>query len=130
MTARIVAQSSVLLSRDVPAAISYWCDVFGFSLGNAFGEPPGFAILRRDGAYVMLGATDSPIVPRRNQRESLFDAYFWVDDAQKAFTEMTARGANVDYGPDQQPYGVLEFGLTDPDNHLIGFGQVLDSSSS
>lgn len=129
MTARIVAQSSVMVSRDVPAAIRHWCGVFGFVLDNSFGEPPSFAILRRDGAYVMLGATDTPVVPRREQRAGLFDAYFWLDDAVSAFDEMKARGARIDYAPCLQSYGVLEFGLLDPDNHLIAFGQVMPSSS-
>jgi predicted enzyme related to lactoylglutathione lyase len=124
---KILAHSGVLLSRDVPRAIRHWRDVYGFSVDNTFGEPPSFAILKRDGAYMMLGATDQPIAPRRTQRESLFDAYFWVDDAEAAFTACVARGATVDYEPHLQPYGVLEFGLLDPDDHLIGFGQVIDA---
>ena len=125
--ARILAHSGVLLSRDILRAAHHWRDVFGFSIDNTFGEPPTFAILKRDGAYCMLGASDQPIVPRRSQRESLFDAYFWVDDAKAEFASATERGARVDYEPCLQPYGVLEFGLIDPDDHLIGFGQVIET---
>jgi predicted enzyme related to lactoylglutathione lyase len=127
---RILAHSSVLTARDVARAMHHWRDIFGFSIDNTFGEPPTFAILKRDAAYVMLGATDQPITPRRMQRESLFDAYFWVDDAKAEFAVSLARGAKVDYEPYLQPYGVLEFGLIDPDDHLIGFGQVLESDNS
>lgn len=128
--ARILAHSAVLLSPDVMRTAQHWRDVFGFSIDNTFGEPPTFAILKRDGAYIMLGATDQPIIPRRMQRESLFDAYFWVDDAQAEFMACKARGARIDYEPHLQPYGVLEFGLLDADDHLIGFGQIVAGENS
>ncbi len=122
---RIVAHSGVLLARDVLSAATYWRDVYGFSIDNTFGEPPTFAILKRDEAFVMFGLTASAITPRRDQRESLFDAYFWVDDVRAEYEAQRARGAKVDYEPYRQPYGVLEFGVIDPENYLIGFGQVL-----
>ncbi|MGL5447055.1 MAG: VOC family protein [Rhabdaerophilum sp.] len=127
---RILAHSGVLLSRNVGHAMRYWRDVYGFTVDNSFGEPPSFAILKRDGAFVMIGATEQPTIPRRMQRESLFDAYFWVDDAQAEFNLRLSLGAKVDYEPHLQSYGVLEFGLIDPDNHLIGFGQVIDAEPS
>ncbi len=126
--AEITAHSGVLLSNDVMRTARYWRDIFGFSIDNTFGDPPTFAILKRDGAYAMFGLTAQPITPRREQRESLFDAYFWLDDANAEFAACKARGARVDYEPYLQPYGVLEFGLLDPDNHLIGFGQVIDNA--
>lgn len=126
--ARIIAHSGVLLARDVTRTARHWRDVFGFLIDNTFGEPWTFAILKRESAYVMLGATDQPITPNRERRESLFDAYFWVDDARGEFAARLALGAKVDYEPYLQPYGVLEFGLIDPDNHLIGFGQVLETA--
>lgn len=127
--ARILAHSGVLLSRDVTCTMHHWRDVFGFSIDNTFGDPPSFAILKRDGAYLMLGASEEPVVPHRTRRESLFDAYFWIDDAKAEFAQMQGRGAKVDYEPYLQPYGVLEFGLIDPDDHLIGFGQVVERAS-
>ena len=35
------------------------------------------------------------------------------------------RGALIDYDLGEQPYGVLEFGIQDLDDHDIGFGQDL-----
>lgn len=122
--AGIIAQSSVMLCRDMPEAIAFWRHVLGFVVENTFGEPPGFAIMQRDGAWVMLGATDAPVSLLRDGREGLFDAYFWVTDAAAEFERQADRGGKPDYGPCLQPYGVLEFGMLTPDNHLIGFGQV------
>ena len=122
--AGIIAQSSVMLCRDMPEAIAFWRHVLGFVVDNTFGEPPGFAIMQRDGAWVMLGATDAPVSLLRDGREGLFDAYFWVTDAAAEFERQADRGGKPHYGPCLQPYGVLEFGMLTPDNHLIGFGQV------
>jgi hypothetical protein len=129
MTGRIVAQASILLSRDVTAAMVHWRDVFGFSIDNTFGEPPSFAILKRGPAFVMLGASTTPVIPRRQQRESLFDAYFWVDDARAEFETLRGRGAVIDDEPYLQPYGVLEFGVIDLDDHLVGFGQTIENTA-
>jgi catechol 2,3-dioxygenase-like lactoylglutathione lyase family enzyme len=125
--ADIIAQSSVLLCRDVPEAMAFWRDVMGFAVDNTYGDPPGFAIMHRDGAWVMLGATDATVKPLREGREGLFDAYFWVNDASAEFERQKGQGGKSDYGPCLQPYGVLEFGMLTPDNHLIGFGQVIAS---
>ena len=122
---RIVAQSAVLLSQDLGLALPYWRDVLGFSIDSTWGDPPGFAILKRDGAFVMIGASKAPFHPRRHLRESLFDAFFWVDDAASEFGTFRSRGAKIEYEPYLQPYGVLEFGILDRDDQLIGFGQVI-----
>ena len=124
---RITAQAGVLLCRDVPASLAYWTEKLGFAATGTWGEPPQFAILRRDGARVMLGqaADGHAIVPHWRARPALWNAYFWVDDAEALFAEMQARGATIDYELCTQPYGVREFGVRDLDEQDIGFGQVI-----
>ncbi len=128
---RITAQAAVLLVRDVPASIAYWTDKLGFEATGTWGDPPEFAILKRDGARVMLGQAraEQPIVPFWKMRPSLWNAYFWVDDAKATFAEMKAQGATIDYELCLQPYGVLEFGVRDLDDQDIGFGQVIEASA-
>ena len=111
------------------AAMGHWRDVFGFLIDNTFGEPPSFATLKRGPAFVMLGASITPVIPRRQQRESLFDAYFWVDDARAKFVALRRRGAAIDYVPHLQPYDVPEFGVIDLDDRLVGFGQTMGNSA-
>jgi hypothetical protein len=64
-TARITGQAAVLLVRDVSASIAYWKDKLGFGNPSTWGEPPGFAILNRDHARIMLGKAnaDHTIIP-------------------------------------------------------------------
>lgn len=127
--ARISEQASVLVARDVSAAIDYWVEKLGFAVRGRWGEPVGFAILERDGARVMLGQAkpEAEITPYWKQRDGLWNAYFWVDDARTRYHEMTARGAVIDYDLCTQPYGVLEFGVRDLEGHDIAFGQVVEA---
>lgn len=101
-----------------------------FLIDNTFGEPPSFAILKSGPAFVMLGASTTPVIPRRQQRESLSDAYFWVDDARAEFETLLEHGAVIDDEPYLQAYGVLEFGVIDLDDHLVGFRQTIENTAS
>lgn len=76
----------------------------------------------------MLGQVDAPekIVPHWKIRDKTWNAYFWVDDAERLYGEMKAKGAHIDYELCIQPYGCREFGIQDLDGHDIGFGEVLD----
>jgi len=124
---KITASAPVLLVRDVVASANYFRDSVGFAYDQFYGHPPDFCIARRDGHYLMLAqATDpSDIKPYWKMRDMLWNAYFWVDDADALYEEMKSAGAKMDYGPCTQPYGVREFGIQDLDGHDIGFGQIL-----
>jgi hypothetical protein len=39
--------------------------------------------------------------------------------------EFVRRGARIDYGLCEQPYGCREFGVQDLDGYDIGFGQTI-----
>jgi uncharacterized glyoxalase superfamily protein PhnB len=52
-----------------------------------------------------------------------------VSDVAALYAEMKQRGAIIDYGLEDQPYGVREFGVRDPDGHDIGFPQAVENSA-
>jgi uncharacterized glyoxalase superfamily protein PhnB len=126
---QILEQAAVLLATNVSASISYFQDKLGFKATGTWGEPPEFAILKRDGCRLMLGKVKAgqDITPYWKQRDGLWNAYFWVRDAKALFEEMKQAGAIIDYELETKPYGVLEFGIRDLDGHDIGFGQDLDT---
>jgi uncharacterized glyoxalase superfamily protein PhnB len=125
----IQRQASVLVVSDIRPAIAYWNDKLGFGTHGSFGEPVQFAIMERDRAYVMLRQAPAGhvIVPYWKVGDGLWNAYFWVDAVDALFDEIKARGATIDYGLCDQPYGVRDFGVRDPDDQGIGFGQVIGS---
>lgn len=125
--AKIIAHAPILMVRNVPASVAYWVDKVGFTVGGMWGEPPDFAILRRDSAHLMLSQVraEDTIVPHWRMRDQMWNAYFWVDDARAMYDEMKSRGATIDYELGEKPYGVLEFGIQDLDDQDIAFGQDL-----
>lgn len=125
--AKLISSAPVLFVRDVQAAAEHYRDAMGFAFDRFWGEPPSFVILGRDGLHVMLKSVDdhAAIVPRWQVSDSLWDIYFWVDDVEALYRDFVGRGAKIDYGLCDQPYGCREFGTQDIDGHDIGFGQVL-----
>jgi hypothetical protein len=126
---KLSASAPVLLVTDVVASANYFRDACGFTYEGFFGEPPSFCICCRDRHYLMLALAPDPskIVPLWKIVDCMWNAYFWVDDADTLYAEMKANGARMDYGPSTKPYHVREFGIQDLDGHDIGFGQVLES---
>ena len=126
-TARLIGSAPVLFVRNVYATAEHYRDTMGFSFGKIWGEPPSFTILKRDDMYVMIKQIEdhNRIVPHRTVSAGLWDMYFWVDDVDALYKEFVERGAKIDYGLCNQPYGCREFGARDIDGHDIGFGQVI-----
>jgi hypothetical protein len=83
-------------------------------------------ILQRDGMSVTLRQAADPkhVVPHGTVSDKLWNIYFWVSDEETLYHEFIGRGAKIDYGLCDQPYGCREFGTQDLYEHDIGFGQV------
>jgi predicted enzyme related to lactoylglutathione lyase len=126
-TPRLSASAAVLLVRDVVAAANHYRDALGFSYERFWGEPPAFVILHRDGCYLMLGQAEKPehVVPHWTVSDNLWNVYFWVKDVDALHAEFVRRGARIDYGLCNKPYGCREFGIQDLDGHDIGFGESI-----
>lgn len=126
--ARITEHAPILFASDLSQTITYWVEKVGFRTTGVWGDPPDFAIMIRDDAHLMLSQSPAghEIVPHWKIKDKLWNAYFWVDDARAMFDELVERGATIDYHLCEQPYGVLEFGIQDPDGHDIAFGQDLN----
>jgi predicted enzyme related to lactoylglutathione lyase len=124
---KLTASSAVLLVKDVVKAAKHYRDAMGFAYERFWGEPPSFVILYRDGMYLMLKQVEDArhVIPHWTVSEQLWDAYFWVSGVDALHAELVRRGAKIDYGPCDQPYGCREFGAQDLDGHDIGFGEVM-----
>lgn len=123
----LTASAPVLLVRDIVAAAHYYRDALGFSFDRFWGEPPNFVILKRDGFSLMLNQPqpDVAIVPHWKVSPRMWNAYFWVNDADALLAEFRERGARIDYDVHNKPYDVREFGVQDLDGYDLGFGQLL-----
>jgi catechol 2,3-dioxygenase-like lactoylglutathione lyase family enzyme len=126
--AQLQAVAPVLLVRDVVAAADYFRDRLGFAYDRFWGAPLDFCMVERDGLTVMLSQAPATAEIRPHWRvvEQMWDAYFWVEDAEALYAEHQRRGARIEYGLSLKPYGVREFGVQDLDEHDIAFGQLVE----
>ena len=111
--------------RNLVESLEYYHKVLGFDMPPLWGEPPSFAMPSRDGFTFMIKEAEqgSEVTTSRDQ-SGYWDAYIWINDADTLFTEYKNNGAIIDYEPCiQEEYDMKEFGIRDPDGHLIGFGQ-------
>ena len=125
--AKVTSSAPVLLVKDLLKSTAYWRDKLGFTDQKVFGEPPNFAMVKRDDFTVMLAQVeaDRTFVSNWHIVEKMWDVYFWVDDADAIYAEFQASGAIIDYSLYVAPHGVKEFGVQDLDDHDIAFGQVI-----
>jgi catechol 2,3-dioxygenase-like lactoylglutathione lyase family enzyme len=114
-----------LVVDDVVKAAEYYCDKLGFELGRYFGSPPGFVIVRRNSARIMLRQTNSH--PALNSNVSkladVLDLYVWVSDVTALADELRSRGATIVGDPEMED-GRREMFVKDLDGYLICFGEV------
>jgi len=112
---------------NVEASVAFYNQTLGFRCEYSAGAPAQFAICSRDGLGIMLRRVSDPslIVPNEKQGGT-WEAFFWVSDAQALYSEFSARGADIAYGPViQETYQMKEFAVRDCDGHVLGFGQAL-----
>ena len=122
--AALTGVAPILLVADIETSAAYFRDKVGFNV-ELYNEPPTFGIADRDGIRIMLAKCENPSPPHWRLVEKMWNAYFWVDNADELYKELIERGAEIDYTIYDTPWGTREFGIQDLDDHDIAFGQVL-----
>jgi predicted enzyme related to lactoylglutathione lyase len=108
---------------DVVRARDYYAGSLGFRSPRMWGDPPTFCIAERDGLELMLAQVDAGNCVHPNaENRGRIDAYFWVEDADALHSEFSQNGAQLLGAPEDQPYGMREFLVSDPDGHVLAFG--------
>ena len=113
--------------RDVMLSIAFYRDRLGFEvmyLGPDDG--PYFAMLRRDGVYVMIKAIAPDVMPKPNSSRhhwARWDAYIYTPDPDALAEEFAGRGVVF-----REPLGVNSdrlrgFEITDADGYVLYFGR-------
>lgn len=112
---------------DVERSATHYEQVLGFHREYTGGTPPEFAIVSRDGLSIMLRRVPAPEQISPNERQGgTWDAFFWVRDARGLHAELSAKGADIVYGPVvQESYQMEEFAVRDREGYVLGFGQRL-----
>ena len=112
----------VLQVVNVEASVRWYVDVLGFTPETFPEKPPySFAIMRRDGAEIMLQCNDETQWTTSNPApEFVWSVYLRVEgDAILDVAAAVECKAKLVRGPERLFYGLVEFELCDPDGHRV-----------
>lgn len=117
-----VLSSRVLLTPTDPGTSrAFYGDKLGLSVCREFGEGPerGTVYFLGGGLLEVSGRADEPPAPGMK-------LWIQVPDAQQAHGELAAAGVEVLRPPKQEPWGLIEMWIADPDGVRICVVQVPD----
>jgi len=126
----------VLQVANVETSLRWYVDVLGFTPDTFPQSPPySFAILRRDGAEIMLQSSDDARAERSFVRKSdpefLWSVYLRV--AGPTVLDVAAaveKKAQLLRGPERMFYGLVEFEICDPDGYRVCVGGETPSGAN
>ena len=115
-------QHPTLSVSDVVAAVRFYADKLGFTLGFTVGEPPTFAGVNLGEVQVFLRkGLPSP---------AGCSIYFVVDDADNLYEFQRAQGVEIVAPPQDQPHGLREYAVRDLDGYRLDFGHHLPGAGA
>lgn len=92
----------------------------------------GVAVMISDGGDFMKGKpATKPVAAAISARKAqrVVSIYYRVDaDIKKLYSSVKRKGAKISQELVEQPYGMLEFEMKDPDGYAVGVGQDIGGS--
>ena len=117
--------SPFFIVADMAATLPFYRDKLGFEV--TFQEPPPddfFAIVRRDGAMIMLKDVGvEPLPNYRREPAARWDAYLHVPDPDSLAAEFSSRGVTFSVPLRDTDDGLRGFELKDTDGYVLFFGR-------
>lgn len=118
---RLIRIMATIPVTDIERAVSFYTTIFGMQKVFENGKPVGFVMLRQ-GDGVELGLS----LNRKHRPSVNGPAHFLVNDADEVFARCEAIGARIIKGRRDQPYGLRDFIIADPDGNRLDIGSLLN----
>lgn len=110
------------LVDDLETAVAYYRDKLGFDVD--FRYESFYAGVSRNGASIHLKCAPKTISDREHRKANEhLDAYVDVSNVDALFAELTARGANIIRGLEDQPWQCRDFYVEDSDGYFLCFSE-------
>lgn len=104
---------------DIQRSLDFYGRLLGMACVFKNGDPPGFAILKKDEAELHLTLAPGHKGGDRNV------AHLMVNDAEALYRACEASGVRILKGIRDKDYGLRAFVMADPDGNRIDVGQPL-----
>src|SRR5699024_7684428 len=131
LTPALERRISILVYNDLEAAYHYLIRVFGFAAGDLTRDDQGVvqhAVVQAGDGEVWLHTESEPysLASPRTLGTTTATMAILVDDIDQQFRRAVKNGAEIRYGPLDQPYGFREYGAIDLEGHLWSFMYPLE----
>jgi uncharacterized glyoxalase superfamily protein PhnB/pimeloyl-ACP methyl ester carboxylesterase len=123
---------AVLDTIDLEKTVAFYSSYLGFQLKGDWGlteEKPMWARMERDGVEIQFFQANRPHQLQAVKDWGFYDAVFYleVESVEQFRAELLRKGLNVGE-IEEQPYGMREFYLKDPDGHQLTIGEAVKKS--
>lgn len=120
----------VLVYQDLEAAFAYVTRVFALEAGELTRDPDGGVVhgsVRAGDGEIWLHpeSAEFGLASPQHLGGATSTVVVLVDDVDEHHRHAVEQGADVRYGPVDQPYGYREYGAVDPEGHLWSFMRPL-----
>jgi uncharacterized glyoxalase superfamily protein PhnB len=116
---RILQNHYVLAVHDIRKSAGFFVENLDFKVTA---EPPGWVFVEKDNCMIMLGECQDAI-PAAELGDHSYFGYLRVDDADRYYDELKAKGVEMLSPISDKPWGMREFGLRTPEGHRMMIGQ-------
>src|SRR5438552_9977567 len=124
MDENVLSCVPVLKITDAKISCEYYCKVLGFTKNWEHQFGPGFPLF----VSVSRGPTTLFLTEHPECSPGAL-VYFYVKEVDSLSKEFKKNGAAVDLDPTDQPWGVREMRVRDPDGNRLRFGQTLQQKT-
>ncbi|HEY5008665.1 MAG TPA: VOC family protein [Caulobacteraceae bacterium] len=109
---------------DMPRALAFYGERLGFQTEFAYGEPPYYAQVIRDGVRLALKHADAPLFEALKpfRTDEMLSASIALDRAKPLYLEYEAAGVRFYQPLRRESWGAWSFIVEDPNGNLIAFG--------
>ncbi len=119
--------SPTLAVSDMKETITFYRDSLSFKVGMCFPDAtnPEYADLSKDGMVLMFVPTKNAGISEGEKLGIGVNLYLQIDgDIDEYYDELKKKGVKIAVDIKDEPYGIRDFAVTDPDGYLLTFNQV------
>jgi uncharacterized glyoxalase superfamily protein PhnB len=124
--------SPTLAVRDMKATLDFYTSALGFTVGMTFPtlNDPEYADISKDGMVLMFVPTRNVGIGSAERLGTGVNLYLQIDgDIDVYYDRLKKRGVKIIVDIRDEPYGIRDFTVADPDGYLLTFNQVPQSAN-